>query len=99
MTRFVVTEEPAAFTVRFSTPPDEGFVSYCTPDTAARRLEQVRAWIGGYFWLPCPLCKETMGGHEWKGRVCLPSDSGAQQGICSTCEEGMQRELLGEWMD
>lgn len=29
-----------------------------------RRWNRFRAWIGGYFWLPCPLCGREFGGHE-----------------------------------
>ncbi len=31
-----------------------------------RRWNRLRARIGGYFWLPCPLCGQMFGGHEWK---------------------------------
>lgn len=24
------------------------------------------AWVAGYFWLPCPVCGRSFGGHEWK---------------------------------
>jgi hypothetical protein len=29
-----------------------------------RLLERLRAWFGGYFWLPCPICGRMFGGHE-----------------------------------
>jgi hypothetical protein len=30
----------------------------------ARWVHRVRAWLGHYFWLPCPLCGRGFGGHE-----------------------------------
>jgi hypothetical protein len=27
-------------------------------------VERFRAWLGGYFWLPCPNCGRMFGGHE-----------------------------------
>ncbi len=29
-----------------------------------RFLAQFLAWLGGYFWLPCPVCKEPFAGFE-----------------------------------
>ncbi len=29
-----------------------------------RAYHWLRAAIGGYFWLPCPVCGENFGGHE-----------------------------------
>lgn len=39
------------------------------PGPADRRLPRrwlahLRAIIGGYFWLPCPVCGQMFGGHE-----------------------------------
>jgi hypothetical protein len=31
---------------------------------AARWANRVYAWLGGYFWLPCPQCGRMFGGHE-----------------------------------
>lgn len=30
-----------------------------------RATAEAAARSGGYFWLPCPLCKKPFGGHEW----------------------------------
>ena len=30
----------------------------------------LRAFVGGYFWLPCPICEESFGGFEWGARLC-----------------------------
>lgn len=32
-----------------------------------RFLAQFWAWLNGYFWLPCPLCKEPFAGFESVG--------------------------------
>lgn len=29
-----------------------------------RILNRLFAWVFGYFWLPCPICKKMFGGHE-----------------------------------
>jgi hypothetical protein len=54
-----------------------------------RALNHLRAWCGGYFWLPCPLCGQEFGGHEWKAApgksatITITADSG--KGICPDC--------------
>lgn len=30
-----------------------------------RQLAEEVAQAAGYFWKPCPLCKQNFGGHEW----------------------------------
>jgi len=44
-------------------------------------MHRLRAWLGGYFWIACPLCGRPFGGHEWGawwlgtphgGRACCP---------------------------
>jgi hypothetical protein len=32
-----------------------------------RFVHRVRAFAGGYFWLPCPQCGRPFGGHEVRG--------------------------------
>lgn len=32
-------------------------------------LRRLRARLGGYFWMPCPVCGEEFGGHERQGTV------------------------------
>lgn len=57
-----------------------------------RRVHRAYAELFGYFWLPCPLCGEYSGGHEWYDRPGLPSTipnpeggRGSGKGICPTC--------------
>ena len=37
-------------------------------------IEQVKAYMGGYFWLPCPMCGNMFGGHEKGGDMYDPVD-------------------------
>lgn len=58
-------------------------------DDRARR--QAYAREHGYFWLPCPLCGEQFGGHEWGGppgyehTIPDPDDPMLGHGICPAC--------------
>ena len=56
-----------------------------------RRIVHKRfAEVMGYFWLPCPLCGEEFGGHEWGNSEwdSIPtSDPSVREGICSNCAE------------
>ena len=60
-----------------------------------RVLRWLRFWRGlqhwyadthNYFWLPCPLCGEPHGGHEWRGyspsSIPVPDEPGLSTGIC-----------------
>ena len=31
-----------------------------------RRVHQAYAFVTGFFWMPCPLCGQPFGGHEWR---------------------------------
>lgn len=57
-----------------------------------RRFNKRYAKSHGYFWLPCPLCGQHSGGHEWRrvdGRESsIPHPSGLPgmaRGICPDC--------------
>lgn len=56
-----------------------------------RAAARAIARAGGYFWLPCPVCGEEFGGHEWRSvhghessipDLDLPNTS---TGICQGC--------------
>ncbi len=54
----------------------------------------------GYFWLPCPLCDEPFGGHEWNdGYGTIPDlkKSGRGEGVCPTCTKRFKEELGQLW--
>lgn len=48
-----------------------------------RFLAKFLANIQGYFWLPCPICKEPFAGFEW-GETIYKGSHG--QGVCSKPE-------------
>ena len=54
-----------------------------------RWLEKVKADTGGYFWLPCPLCGENFGGHEWAGTLMTTPTNGT--GVCANCTDEAAR--------
>lgn len=56
-----------------------------------RRIQQEIARRFGFFWLPCPVCGEEFGGHEWVTDGDMPGDvpvygkPGMGEGICPAC--------------
>jgi len=51
-----------------------------------RFLHQFYAWLMGYFWIPCPICREYFGGHEltnWKRLRTYQLQTGHV--ICDAC--------------
>lgn len=38
-----------------------------TPSLRFRKWNKLKAFLLGYFWLPCPVCKKEFGGHEIEG--------------------------------
>ena len=53
-----------------------------------RRRQRKFAQSHGYFWLPCPLCGQMFGGHEWQDQGDLSSTvwtGGRGVGICPVC--------------
>lgn len=61
------------------------------PPDAPRFVHQAYAWLSNYFWIPCPVCGEPFGGHEWADVDGLPSavpepdQAHMSWGICPTC--------------
>ena len=52
-------------------------------------FEKLRAKLGGYFWLPCPVCGENFGGHEKpSGRLDL-----GPNGCWTTCSNCIEKAL------
>ena len=67
-----------------------------------RKHHERYAKRNGYFWLPCPLCGEMMGGHEWKTtQVGITTDrAGIRQGVCEKCaKEIIRRHPKGSVID
>lgn len=57
----------------------------------------------GYFWLPCPICGEMFGGHEWRDpNAVLWKSEGGGEGVCQKCvpEAAARNKAAGmpEWM-
>lgn len=50
---------------------------------SARPVARLRALIGGYFWKPCPVCREMFGGHEIGGL--LSRTDGTSHVTCRNC--------------
>ena len=50
-----------------------------------RRLNKLYANFFGYFWLPCQLCGQMYGGHEWKDVDEKSSILSNGRGICPDC--------------
>ncbi len=67
-----------------------------------RWFHHAYANLNGYFWLPCDLCGEWHGGHEWHHtNVGLITDRpGIRRGICDACAEKiMARHPRGAVID
>lgn len=45
----------------------------------------LRARLGGYFWMPCPLCGEMFGGHEIGGYLMKNFCEGSA--VCPNCKD------------
>lgn len=62
------------------------------PKSRWRWVQQVYAFFHGYFWMPCPLCGDFFGGHEWSNRdgVEILGEIGVRQGICDRCADKRQ---------
>jgi hypothetical protein len=61
------------------------------------RFRDTHRWFAnmmGYFWIPCPMCGEPFGGHEWRDIDGQPSSIPAPDGrpdirvgICPECTQ------------
>lgn len=59
-----------------------------------RIFHRFYAWFRGYFWLPCPICKEPYGGHEWQSGDVLEKENGIGTGVCPKCGDEARRHNL-----
>jgi len=55
-----------------------------------RLYHQARAFVSGYFWLPCPICGQYFGGHE-KGQGDLMTSWFDGVSVCPNCAAEAQR--------
>ena len=65
-----------------------------------RFIHYLIATIGGYFWLPCPICGKSFGGHEWqtdKPNSTIMTSWSTGTGVCPKCHD-KAKEYNGEWM-
>lgn len=69
--------------------------------TRERRAAKRYARAHGYFWLPCPLCGEEFGGHEWMhsstpelSAIIQTDTPGVGRGICPACTLARKGDLL-----
>lgn len=77
------------------------FVEYVPEE--CRTVHEVFARTLGYFWLPCPLCGTSFGGHEWRDIDAKPSTipdpesgPGYSKGICPACTRAGRGERAKE---
>lgn len=54
-----------------------------------RLINKIYARLMGHFWLPCPICGQMFGGHEWGGTLKISSRRG--EGVCPDCKEEADR--------
>lgn len=75
-----------------------------------RCIHKFYANMNGYFWVPCPLCGEEFGGHEWLPTTAeleatipnpdRPLDGCSGRGICPNCTRaGRGNEAWKEWIE
>jgi len=65
-----------------------------------RILNKMKAKMGGYFWLPCPLCGEEFGGHEWLNGNTLMETPTNGTGVCPDCGDKVKeinKDLKEVW--
>lgn len=57
-----------------------------------RWLQWLRAYLGGYFWGPCPICGEAFGGHETDiAQQVWWTSPREGRAVCANCAEEAQR--------
>ncbi len=70
----------------------------------SRQANKFYANTFGYFWLPCPVCGQEFGGHEWSDVGDMPSSfpigPSKGRGMCTDCTRdgfGYPYEVTEEW--
>ena len=59
-------------------------------------IRRIEAWLGGYFWMPCPACKEPFGGNEVDNYTqYIIKDNGREMVVCKSCSRLIQNYRLG----
>ncbi len=55
------------------------------------------AWFAGYFWLPCPVCGQMFGGHEWSGGWVFVLEDYQPKATCSRmgCQDATR---IAQWI-
>ncbi len=56
-----------------------------------RKLNEMKARLGGYFWLSCPLCGQMFGGHEWEDENTLIQTPTSGVGVCPDCKDKVKK--------
>lgn len=56
-----------------------------------RLLNRIYAWIRGYFWIPCPICKRGFGEHEWLPGNELWLTDRDSVAVCPRCADEARR--------
>jgi len=51
-----------------------------------RFIQRIVALLKGNFWIPCPICGQMFGGHEWSGKALPTFTPGLFRGVCPDCE-------------
>ncbi len=62
-----------------------------------RFLAQMLAAVGGYYWLPCPICHEPHAGFE--SNECWDTNPGGGHMVCNKpeCEQEAKRRSKAMW--
>ncbi|MFA5307692.1 MAG: hypothetical protein WC365_09645 [Candidatus Babeliales bacterium] len=64
----------------------------------SRTLNKIYANLFGYFWLPCPICEEMFGGHEFSSSILMKTETSGEC-VCKNCggkAEELNRKRLAD---
>lgn len=56
-----------------------------------RLLHRAWAWIRGHFWIPCPICKQGFGEHQWEPGNELWISERDSVAVCPSCGDEARR--------